>query len=142
MDWITLKMTSGPWWVEYRNYGEWSNCIRVASGPYTLTNLKPDHEVVVRLYGSAACSKYEKYMGQHKIKTLDELSNPDKCWNAGDCRDIDNPDNFNGHTHKRQSLDKIGVMRSDCSGGGMVTHNHTWPDGGQGQHWHCTIYDY
>ena len=135
VDWFTIKVTSGPWWYDYRNHvGDWSSCIRVASGGKTLTGLRPQTTYLVDVYKEAGCSS--GHMGRHSIYTLSDWNNPYDCWNTDDCRNIDNPNDMNNHTHKRSRLAKLGENRSDCAYV-RVFHNHGWPDGGGGQHWHC-----
>ena len=135
VDWFTIKVTSGPWWYDYRDHkADWSSCKRVASGSKTLTGLRPETTYLVDVYNVAGCSS--GHMGRHSIHTLSDWNNPDKCWNATDCRSIDNPTDFSNHTHKRSRLHILGENRSDCAHS-RVHHSHNWPDGGGGSHWHC-----
>ena len=138
VDWFTIKVTSGPWWYDYRDHNaDWSSCIRVASGGKTLTGLRPQVTYLVDVYSVAGCSTSNGYLGRHSIRTLSDWNNPDKCWNADDCRNIDNPNDFSNHTHKRSRLHILGESRSGCDWNTRTHHSHNWPDGGGGQHWHC-----
>ena len=139
VDYITLKVTSGPWWFEYRDHkGDWSSCKRVASGNDTLTNLRPERTHLFDLYSSSGCSA-DQFGGRQSLKTLSEINNWDKCWNTDDCRNIDNPNDMSKHTHKRSRLAQFGVTISGCDWSTRETHTHGWPDGGYGAHWHCKI---
>ena len=137
VDWFTLKVTRGPWWFDYRDHkADWSSCRQVSNGNVTLTNLRPEVTYLVDIYTSAGCSA-NKIVDKQSIGTLSETQHPDKCWNVADCRANDRPDDFNYHTHKRSYLGEVGVLLSGCNQGGKVSHNHTWPDGRGGWHWHC-----
>ena len=137
VDWFTLKVTKGPWWFDYRDHkADWSSCRQVSSGNVTLTNLRPNVTYLVDVYTSAGCSA-NKIVERANVATLSETEHPDQCWNVADCRANDRPDDFNYHTHKRSYLGEIGVLLSGCNFGGKVSHNHTWPDGNGGWHWHC-----
>ena len=137
VDWVTLKMTSGPWWYKYLSPDGWTSCAKVASGGHTILNLRAEWQYTLDIYGSAGCSPNQNHIARHNFTTLSDINNPDKCWNATDCRDIDNPNNFNNHTHKRQDLAALGVTISGCDWSTRVQHSHGWPDGYSGQHWHC-----
>ena len=136
VDYVTLNMTGGPWWYEFRKNGDWSNCIRVASGSVTITGLWPSSTHAANLHTSSGCSANRIGGGVQVFKTLSDIHDWTECYNATDCRDIDNPDNFNRHTHKRSRLHTLGVNLSDCAYS-RESHSHGWPDGGGGQHWHC-----
>ena len=137
VDWVTLKMTSGPWWYKYLSPDGWTSCAKVASGSHTVLNLRAEWQYTVDIYGSSACSPNQDHIARHNFTTLSDINNPDKCWNATDCRDIDKPNDFNNHTHKRQDLAAFGVTISGCDWSTRVQHRHAWPDGNSGQHWHC-----
>ena len=138
VDYVTIKMTSGPWYYDFRNHtGNWSGCKRVASGSHTLTSLWAETTYTVNLFSAQPdnCTRHDPaFMSQREFKTLSDINDTDKCWNADDCRDIDNPNDFNNHTHKRSRLAQSGNNLSNCD---RVTHTHGWPNGGWGQHWHC-----
>ena len=135
VDYVTLEMTSGPWWYKFRKNGDWGNCTRVASGSVTITGLWPSMTHAAGLYTSSGCSE-DRIGGLKTFVTLSDIYDWEHCWNADDCRDIDNPNNFNQHTHKRSRLGALGVNRPDCAYSREL-HSHGWPDGGGGQHWHC-----
>ena len=137
VDWVTLKMTSGPWWYKYLAPDGWTSCAKVASGGHTVLNLRAEWQYTLDIYGSAGCSPNQDHIARHNFTTLSDINNPGKCWNATDCRDIDNPNDFNNHTHKRQDLAALGVTISGCDWSTRVQHTHAWPDGNSGQHWHC-----
>ena len=137
VDWVTLKMTSGPWWYKYLAPDGWTSCAKVASGGHTILNLRAEWQYTVDIYGSSACSPNQNHIARHNFTTLSDINNPDKCWNVADCRDIDKPNDFNNHTHKRQDLAAFGVTISGCDWSTRVQHSHGWPDGNSGQHWHC-----
>ena len=139
VDYITLKVTSGPWWFDYRDHkADWSSCKRVASGSHTVTNLRPERTHLFDLYTSSGCSA-DQLVGRQSLRTLSDAFDWSKCWNADDCRDIDNPNDVGSHTHKRSRLAQIGVTISGCDHSTRVFHDHGWPDGGGGRHWHCQI---
>ena len=138
VDYITLKVTSGPWWYEFRKNGDWGNCTRVASGNVTITGLWPSMTHAANLHTSSGCSQ-DQIGGVKTFKTLSDIYDWGECWNADDCRDIDNPDNFQQHTHKRSRLHTASVNLSDC-GSGRERHQHGWPSGNGGIHWHCPTY--
>ena len=140
VDWITLKVTSGPWWFEYRDHkADWSSCRRVASGNYTLTNLRATTTYLFDLYTSAGCSA-DQIVDNESLRTLSDVYDWGKCWNTDDCRNIDSPNDMSRHTHKRSRLAEFGVTISGCDWSTRETHTHGWPDGGYGAHWHCKIY--
>ena len=133
VDYVTIKMTSGPWYYDFRDHkGDWSGCKHVASGSLTRTSLWAETRYMVNLFDSQPdnCSRHDPaFMGQREFYTLSDINDTDKCWNADDCRDIDNLNNFNKHTHKRSRLAQLGNNLSNCD---RVTHTHGWPDGGWG----------
>ena len=140
VDYITLKVASGPWWFEYRDHkADWSSCRRVASGSYTLTNLRATVTYLFDLYESSGCSA-DQFGGRLSLRTLSDVYDWDKCWNTDDCRSIDSPNDMSKHTHKRSQLAQFGVTISGCDWSTRVFHTHGWPDGGWGQHWHCQQY--
>ena len=140
VDYITLKVTSGPWWFDYRDHkGDWSSCRRVASGSHTLTNLRATVTYLFDLYSSSGCSA-DQFGGRQSLRTLSDVYDWENCWNVDDCRDIDSPNDMSKHTHKRSQLAQFGVTISGCDWSTRVFHSHGWPDGGQGQHWHCRQY--
>ncbi len=127
--WIKLKVTSGPWSFDYRNHvGDWSSCVRVASGSYTIKNLRAPITYLVDIYDDAGCSDADKITRAH-VTTIDV---PDQKLDGH---------SFNDHTHKRwhPAMGELGVKPSTCLT--IEQHSHGWPDGGGGQHWHCPIYD-
>ena len=148
VDWVTLKVTGGPWWYEFRKNGDWGGCVRVASGGVTITGLWPGVTHAANLYENSGCASADRIAGGVQVfKTLSDIYDWSMCWprqgtdengNAvyTDCRDIDNPDNFNQHTHKRSRLHTLGVNLSDCAFS-REHHSHGWPSPGGGQHWHC-----
>ena len=139
VDYITLKVTSGPWWFDYRDHkADWSSCKRVASGNYTLTNLRATTTYLFDLYESSGCSA-DQFGGRQSLRTLSDVYDWTKCWNVADCRDIDSPNDMSRHTHKRSRLAEFGVTISGCDWSTRETHTHGWPDGGYGAHWHCKM---
>ena len=128
--WITLKMTGGPWWFEYRNHvGDWSSCIRVASNSRTITNLRAPVEHIVDIYSASGCSDGDKITRAY-ITTVDV---PDPILDRAD---------FNRHTHKRPypAYGEVGVKPSNCAQ--VEQHSHGWPNTHLGgTHWHCPIYN-
>ncbi len=127
--WIKLKVTSGPWSFDYRNHvGDWSSCVRVASGSYTIKNLRAPITYLVDIYDDAGCSDADKITRAH-VTTIDV---PDQKLDGH---------SFNDHTHKRwhPAMGELGVKPSTCLT--IEQHSHGWPDGGGGTHWHCPIYD-
>ncbi len=135
VDYVTLKMASGPWWYKFRKNGDWGSCVRVASGDVTITGLWATTRQAAGLYTSSGCSQ-DRIGGIKSYSTLSDINDWGMCWETDDCRDIDNPNNFNQHTHKRSRLHTLGVNLSDCAFSREL-HSHGWPDGGGGQHWHC-----
>ncbi len=139
-DYITVNVTSGPWWYKYQAHDGWTSCAQVAAGgSHTITNLMPERAYRVDLFKTSACNWNDSSDNFQDIyvTTLSDINDWDKCYNTADCRDIDNPNDFNNHTHKRQFLAAFGVTTSGCDWNTRVQHRHGWPDGGQGQHWHC-----
>ena len=137
VDYITLKVTSGPWWFDYRDHkADWSSCRRVASGSHTVTNLRATATYLFDLYRSSGCSA-DQFGGRQSLTTLSDVYDWGECWNVDDCRDIDNPNDMSRHTHKRSRLAEFGVTISGCDWSTRETHTHGWPDGGYGAHWHC-----
>ena len=129
MAWIKLKVTSGPWSFEYRNHlGDWSSCKNVASGSYTISNLRAPHQHIVEVFDGNGCSDAAK-ITRTNVYTID-VQDPI----------LDGAD-FNYHTHKRPypSMGEVGVKPSDCLS--IEQHSHGWPGGGGGTHWHCPIYN-
>ena len=129
MAWIKLKVTSGPWSFEYRNHlGDWSSCKNVASGSYTISNLRAPHQHIVEVFEGNGCSDAAK-ITRTNVYTID-VQDPI----------LDGAD-FNYHTHKRPypSMGEVGVKPSDCLS--IEQHSHGWPGGGGGTHWHCPIYN-
>ena len=137
VDWFTLKVTSGPWWFDYRDHkADWSSCRRVASGSHTLTNLRPNVTYLVDVYTSSGCSA-NKIVERANVATKSDVYDWGECWNTDDCRSIDRPDDFSYHTHKRSRLAEFAVTISGCDYSTRHHHDHTWPDGRGGYHWHC-----
>ena len=135
VDYVTLKMTNGPWWYEFRKNGDWGSCTRVASGGITITGLRPGWTQAVVLYSSSGCSE-DRIGGIKSFVNLSDIYDWEHCWNTDDCRNIDNPDNFQQHTHKRSRLHTASVDLSGCWSG-RERHQHDWPSGSGGWHWHC-----
>ena len=129
MAWITLKVTGGPWWLEYRSHRGWSSCIRVAGGSRAITNLHAPFKHIVEIFDASGCADGDR-IERLEITTID-VADPI----------LDRAD-FNRHTHKRRypAYGEVGVKPSDCS---MVEqHSHGWPDTHLGGlHWHCPIYN-
>ena len=129
MAWITLKVTGGPWWFEYRNHaGDWSSCARVAGGSRAITNLRAPHKHIVEIFDASGCSDGDR-ITRAEITTVDV---PDPILDRAD---------FSRHTHKRPypSYGELGVKPSNCAQ--VEQHSHGWPGGGGGMHWHCPIYN-
>ena len=139
VDWLTLKVTSGPWWYKYLSPSGWTSCAKVAGGSHTILNLWADRAYEVDLFKSSGCdwSNPGSILKQIDFTTLSDINDWGKCWQVTDCRDIDNPTDYNNHTHKRQRLGKLGETLSGCDWSTRTQHSHGWPDGGHGQHWHC-----
>ena len=129
MAWIELKMTSGPWWYEYRNHlGDWSSCKRVAAGSHTISNLRAPITYIVEIFDAAGCDNGDR-IRRENITTVDVQDTI-----------LDGTDP-NNHTHKRQ-YPRLGVLgEGDCASDRMW-HSHGWPNSGNwyGQHWHCQVY--
>ena len=129
MAWITLKITSGPWWYEYRNHvGDWSSCKRVAAGSHTISNLRAPITYIVEIFDAAGCDNGDR-IRRENITTVDVQDTI-----------LDGTDP-NNHTHKRQ-YPRLGVLgEGDCASDRMW-HSHGWPNSGNwyGQHWHCQVY--
>ena len=130
MAWIKLKMTSGPWWFEYRNHvADWSSCKRVAAGSHTITGLRAPITYIVEIFNAAGCDNGDR-IRRENITTVD-VQDP--------ILDGTDPNN---HTHKRPypALGELGVKPADCFD--IHRHTHGWPNSGNwyGQHWHCPIY--
>ena len=126
--WINLKMTSGPWWFDYRDHkADWSSCKKVAAGSQLIQNLRAPIMYVVDIFRAAGCDDDDR-MRREKITTVDV---PDQKLDGKD---------FNDHTHKRRypAMGELGVKPADCLQ--IEQHSHAWPDGGAGQHWHCPKY--
>ena len=137
-DYIKVKMLSGPWWYKYLAHDGWTSCAQVAAGgSHTITNLMPERAYAVLVHPNSQCSFSER-IARIEVTTLSDINDWGDCYNVDDCRDIDNPNNFNQHTHKRQYLGGLGVTTSGCDWSTRETHTHGWPDGGWGQHWHCS----
>ena len=140
VDYVTVNVTSGPWWYKYQAHDGWTSCAQVAAGgSHTITNLMPERAYRVDLFKTSACNwndSSDNFQRVH-VTTLSDVNDWGKCWNTTDCRSIDNPNDFNNHTHKRQFLAAFGVTTSGCDWNTRKTHSHGWPDGGHGPHWHC-----
>ena len=140
VDYITVKVTSGPWWYKYQAHDGWTSCAKVAAGGHhTIRNLMPERKYQVDLFKTSACNWNDSSDNFQDIyvTTLSDINDWGQCWNTADCRSIDNPNDFNNHTHKRQFLAAFGVTTSGCDFSTRKHHTHGWPDGGWGPHWHC-----
>ena len=146
VDWITLKVVSGPWWYKYLAHDGWTGCAKVAAGGnHTITGLIAERAYRVDLFTSSECNwtNGEPSLRKVEVTTQSDLSNPDRCWpkktdgSYSDCRAGDNPDDFNNHRHQHRRLAQLGVTISGCDWSTRTQHSHGWPDGGSGPHWHC-----
>ena len=139
VDYLTLKVTSGPWWYKYLAHDGWTSCAQVAAGGHhTIRNLIPEYPYRVDLFKTSACDWNDSsdFFQKVQVTMLSDITDWGKCWNTTDCRSIDNPNDFNNHTHKRRFLGKLGETTSGCDWSSRVQHNHGWPSG-HGPHWHC-----
>ena len=141
VDYVTVNVLSGPWWYKYQAHDGWTSCAQVAAGgSHTITNLIPERAYRVDLFKTSACNWNDgaDFFRKVQFTTLSDINDWGDCWNVDDCRSIDNPNDFNNHTHKRQYLAGLGVTTSGCDWSTRKTHTHGWPDGGHGPHWHCS----
>ena len=146
VDWITLKVVSGPWWYKYLAHDGWTGCAQVsAGGSHTITGLIAERAYRVDLFTSSECiwDRGEPSLQKVEVTTQSDLTNPDRCWpkktdgSYSDCRANDNPDDFNNHRHQHRRLAALGVTITGCDFSTRTQHSHGWPDGGSGPHWHC-----
>ena len=129
MAWITLKVTGGPWWLEYRSHRGWSSCIRVEGGSRAITNLHAPFKHIVEIFDASGCADGDR-IERLEITTVDV---PDPILDRAD---------VNRHTHKRRYpvYGELGVKPSDCTL--VEQHSHSWPNTHiGGLHWHCPIYN-
>ena len=139
VDYLTLKVTSGPWWYKYLAHDGWTSCAQVAAGGHhTIRNLIPEYPYRVDLFKTSACDWNDSsdFFQKVQVTMLSDITDWGQCYETDDCRSIDNPNDFNNHTHKRRFLGKLGETTSGCDWNSRVQHNHGWPSG-HGPHWHC-----